>query len=144
MSSGLLLTIIAGLLFGVWPIFMNMSRMSGTNAAAAFTIVCFCVVMPVAVYNGITISGARLGFAIAAGVTAGVALIMFNYVLASTPPQDLAPLFVVLLVAQLVASVVHYLMENGSMTPMKTIGLVLVITGAVLVNWPKAVLVSQP
>lgn len=134
--GSLLYTILAGLLFGVWPIFMNKSGLSGTNAAAAFAVVCSCIVVPAAVYNGISISGSRPGFAIAAGITAGIALLIFNKVLASTPAQDLSPLFVVLLVAQLVPSVVHYLTENGSMPTMKILGIVLAIAAAVLVNWP--------
>jgi drug/metabolite transporter (DMT)-like permease len=95
-----------------------------------------CVVMPVAAYNGISIAGSRPWFAVAAGVMAGIALLIFNQVQATTPSQDLSPLFVVLLMAQLVPSVVHYVMEKGNLPTMKLVGVVFAIAAAVLVNWP--------
>jgi hypothetical protein len=93
---------LAGLAFGLWPLFMNRSRLNGNMSSLAFGAVATLVVLPVA------LTSARGAAAVAdwkmvmiAGVLGACGLLFFNAVLAKAVPTEVGKLFVLMVVVQI-------------------------------------------
>lgn len=101
-------TLLSGVLFGIWPLLMNKSKLNGSVSAAVFCGVAFLTVLPFAIKGlGGTIPEANWRFAILAAVVAGLALLSFNDMLAKATPENLSAFFVVNLLAQIAAPALY-------------------------------------
>ncbi len=118
MSSLIFKAVAAGILFGIWPLFMSRSGLNGFVSAAAFSTLTLLVILPFALYQngGWMLPTANWGLVIAAGVLAGIALLFFNSMLSQAMPHNVGTLFVICLLAQIVAPAIYQSAMSGGIT----------------------------
>lgn len=126
MSELQLKAALAGALLGLWPLFMNRSGLSGTFGAAIVTALSLAVILP-AVWTereaGLaTLSGAQWWAVLAAGLTSGLGLLVFNGMIASASPAVIGGLFLLMLVVQASVPAI-YAMVVGGPTIRRALGL---------------------
>lgn len=115
--------VIAGLLFGAWPFFMNRSGLSGNLAAAFFAIVTISVIMPATLYsNGLTIPAANWTMVSIAGIIGGIGILLFNGMLTEASAKAVGDLFVITLVMQIVVAATYQVIVNGGVPVEKIFG----------------------
>ncbi len=124
--------IVAGVFFGIWPLLMNRSGLSGNMSATVFTIFALITVFPLAMYEGFgSLRTAIPFFYITAGITAGVGLIAFNSMLSGATPKQLGSLFLVSMMAQIAVPAIYHMFLNG-VEMKKVIGIMLAVCASVL------------
>ena len=125
-------SVAAGILFGIWPLFMNRSGLTGNIGTFVFASVVIVCVFPFAVGSFSGIENAHWIFAIAAGIFGALGLLAFNNMLANATPQNVGILIVLMIVVQTVVPAVYQAIMNGGLPLVKIIGLVLAAISAVL------------
>ena len=125
-------SIIAGVLFGIWPLFMNRSGLAGNLATFVFASVVLISVFPFAVGNFSNIGNAYWLWAVAAGVFAAFGLLLFNGVLSKATPQSVGILIVLMILVQTVVPAVYQVIMNGEISMTKLAGFVLAVVASFL------------
>lgn len=125
---------LAGIFFGLWPLFMNRSKLSGNVSSAAFSLIVFVCVLPFALGGLKGISGVDWKMVFAAGAAGAIGVMCFNNMLAKTTKEEVGLLFVVMIVAQTTVPAVYHVIMNGSMSLTKGIGFVLAFIAGVLLT----------
>jgi len=125
-------SIIAGVLFGIWPLFMNRSGLAGNLASFVFASVVLLSVSPFAVSNLSQLSNSYWLWAVAAGVFAAVGLLLFNSVLSKATPQSVGTFFVLMIIIQTVVPSVYQVIMNGEISITKLAGFVLAVVASFL------------
>src|SRR3989344_923669 len=91
--------VLAGVFFGMWPLLMNRSGLTGNISAAVFSLGTFIVVLPFALRElGGSSTTAAWTMAVGACISGGVGLLLFTGVLAKATPQTVGPLFILMMV----------------------------------------------
>ncbi len=126
--------ILAGILFGVWPIAMNRSGLSGNTATAIYGLVAVTIVVLFTAkdFNTLSVSGVNWPMIILAGCCGGFGLILFGEAMTSAPKERLAFLFVSMTVVQLATPVLFHLIVTQSLTVKQGFGLAAAFFAAVL------------
>lgn len=132
MSDSTLKMILAGVLFGMWPLLMNKSNLNGSTSVTFFAIVVVLIVLPFGIYNGLTISGSKWWFAILAGCAGALGLLVFNSGLSKISQHEVGQLFIIMIVAQTVVPAIYHVYVNGELTLKMAGGFVAAIVAAFL------------
>ena len=131
---------IAGVFFGLWPLFMNRSGLSGNVSSMVFTAVVLICVTPFALRHiaGGTENFAQVSWtmAAAAGIAGAIGVMAFNGMLAQATPQSVGTLFVVMIVVQTTVPAIYSAVMNGEVTLTKATGFVFAGLAAVLLTRP--------
>lgn len=125
-------SVAAGILFGIWPLFMNRSGLAGNLGTFVFASVVLLCVLPFAAGSLSNIGNAHWVYAIVAGIFGALGLLAFNSMLSKTTPQNVGILIVLMIVVQTVVPAVYQAIMNGGLPFSKIIGLVLAAVSAVL------------
>ena len=126
--------ILAGICFGIWPLLMNRSGLSGNFSSLVFTTVILVCIAPFAIGHVGNLSNANWVMVVGAGVFSSLGLIFFNGMLSKTTPQNVSPLFVLMIVTQASLPAVYSIIMNNGITTTKGLGFILAIAGAVLLT----------
>jgi hypothetical protein len=124
---------LAGLLFGCWPLLMNRSGLSGNMASFMFVAGCLLIVTPFALAtNGLALPSANWTTVIAACTCAGIATLVFNSALAKVTPATAGTVMLLMVLPQLVVPAVYEAILTQSVPVSRAVGLVAAIIAAVL------------
>lgn len=105
---------LAGVFFGIWPLFMNRSGLGGNTSSAAFCLVALVGVLPFALQStGITLPNANWLMVIFAGAFGAAGLLVFGGILAKATPQNIGTIFVFMTVVQITVAAVYQTFMNG-------------------------------
>lgn len=108
MNNLYLLAIGAGIVFGAWPLLLNKSGLSGYTSATMFTIVVLAVVLPIALYDGMTsVYTANWRYYVAAGILGGIGLLIFNTMLSKASVEEVGSLFITTLLVQVMVPAIY-------------------------------------
>ncbi len=121
-----LLMILSGFLFGGWPPVAGLSRMNGWTQTLVFEIFACLVVIPICLFQGVTIRGTSWPFGALAGIMGGVGVLLFVGILARSKPEDLARLFIINLLAQIAVPAVYNCFVGG-LTAKTIMGFILAV-----------------
>jgi hypothetical protein len=124
----------AGIFFGLWPLFMNRSKLSGNVSSALFSLIVFVCVLPFAIGGLKSVAGMDWKMAAAAGIAGAIGVMCFNGMLAKATKEDVGMLFVIMIVVQTTIPAAYSIYMNGSMSPTKGIGFVLAFVAAILLT----------
>lgn len=125
--------ILAGVLFGIWPLFMNRSGLNGNVSSAAFCLAALAGVAPFAIYsNGLSLPNANWLMVILAGAAGAVGLLFFNGMLASASLQNVGALFVLTTVAQVTVAASYQVVMSGHLSLDKIGGYIAAVAAAYL------------
>jgi hypothetical protein len=125
-------SIIAGVLFGIWPLLMNRSGLSGNLSTFVFAAVVLLCVFPFSAGNLSAIGNAKWIWAIGAGIFGAFGLLSFNSVLSKAAPQTVGIFVVLMIIVQTIVPAVYQTIMNGGLPFSKIIGFVLAAVAAVL------------
>ncbi len=125
-------SIIAGVLFGIWPLFINRSGLTGNVASFVFASVVLLSVSPFAVSNLSQIGNSYWIWAVAAGIVGAAGLLLFNNVLSKATPQSVGILVVLMILIQTVVPAVYQVIMNGEISMTKLAGFVLAVVASFL------------
>jgi hypothetical protein len=103
---------LAGLSFGLWPLFMNRSRLNGNMSSLAFGAVATIVVLPFALRSLRGAAAADWNMVMIAGVLGACGLLFFNAVLAKASPTEVGRLFVLMVVVQISIPALYQVILN--------------------------------
>lgn len=134
MSSDVWKMVITGIVFGVWPLLMNKSGLSGGTATATIAFFVLLLVAPVGIYDGLVFTGSRWWFAILAGFFAAAGMLMFNSMLAGATHDSVGRLFVIMLVFQIAVPAIYHVCANGGLTIKSSAGFLAAITTVLLLS----------
>ena len=125
-------SVAAGILFGIWPLFMNRSGLTGSIGTFVFAAVVLLCVFPFAVSGLNNIGNAHWIWAVTAGIFGALGLLAFNSILAKATPQTVGTFFVLMIVIQVVVPAVYQAIMSGGLAFSKIVGFVLAAVAAIL------------
>ena len=125
-------SIIAGVLFGIWLLFINRSGLTGNVASFVFASVVLLSVSPFAVSNLSQIGNSYWIWAVAAGIIGAAGLLLFNNVLSKATPQSVGILVVLMILIQTVVPAVYQVIMIGEISMTKLAGFVLAVVASFL------------
>lgn len=127
--------ILAGVFFGIWPLLMNRSGLTGNISSAVFALGVLIVVLPFALYefSNVTIS-VSWTMVISACVFGGFGMLAFNGMLSRATPKTVGSLFVLMLVVQIAIPALYQIVSGGGLTISKSIGFAAAILAAFLLT----------
>src|SRR5712675_1499043 len=124
MDALYLKAIIAGLCFGLWPLFMNKSGLNSAEASATLSLFLLAVVTPFLLVNGFQqLSAVRWEMALPACIFDALGLLALNS-LSSASSAQAGSAFVIVTVVQIAVPAAYLAMLAGGLTPRSRIGLV--------------------
>jgi len=126
--------VLTGILFGLWPLLMNKSGLSGNAASftlAAGMLICF---LPFSVGSiGALFSGnVKVLFVLGAIISGSAGILLLNGILAKTNPQAVSALLVLIFVTQIVVPSIYHIFVTGGLTLVKGTGFALAVIAAIL------------
>ena len=124
--------LLAGLFFGLWPLFMNKSGLNGNVSAMAFSGLVLVFVSPFALSNIGDLSNIKWLMVVGAGLFGALGVMSFNGMLAKATPQAVSTLFVLMIVVQTAIPAVYQVIMNGGLSLTKGLGFALAAIAAVL------------
>jgi len=117
------MAVLAGVFFGIWPLLMNRSGLSGNTGAALFTGLVLVGLVPFAVYsNGMAIPTANWGFLVSAGILGTFGMLFFNGMLASASLAQVPGLFICTTLVQVVIPALYSVVLSGGLPLDKAVG----------------------
>ena len=122
------------MVFGIYPLLVSRSGLSGNISAAAFTLGALIVISPFALHEffyGAATSVAWI-MLISGSLFSGFGILAFNGMLAEATPQYVASLFVLMLVVQIATPALYQVIMDGGLTASKGIGFAAAILAAYL------------
>jgi hypothetical protein len=117
-------SVIAGILFGLWPLLMNRSGLSGNLITFVFAAVVLLCVLPFAASSLHDIGNAHWVWAVGGGILGAIGLIAFNTVLSKATPQTVGTFFVLMIIVQTAIPAVYQGIMNGGLPFTKIAGFV--------------------
>ncbi|NTU67031.1 MAG: hypothetical protein HGB08_03870 [Candidatus Moranbacteria bacterium] len=127
--------ILAGMFFGIWPLFMNRSGLTGNVSSVMFCMAVLIGVSPFAIYsNGLSIPTANWTMVALAGFFGAIGLLSFNSMLSNATPQNVGTLFVFMIVVQIVVPALYQTIMDGNISIRKIGGYTAAITAAFLLS----------
>jgi uncharacterized membrane protein len=124
--------ILSGVAFGIWPLLMNRSGLSGNTSSLIFSFIVLICITPFAAGGISAITNANWLMAILAGIVGAIGVMAFNGMLSKATPQNVGTLFVLMIVVQTVTPAVYSVVMNGGISLSKAIGFVLAAIAAIL------------
>jgi len=106
-------TIVAGVFFGIWPLLMNKSGLSGGVSALAFSLLTFVFIFPFAISEIGNVHGVKWMMLIGAGVCAAIGVLCFNSMLAKATAQNISTLLVINFLLQIAVTATYQVALNG-------------------------------
>jgi hypothetical protein len=125
-------SIAAGILFGIWPLFMNRSGLSGNLSTFVFAAVVLLSVIPFAAGSFQSIENVNWLFAVIAGILGAAGLLAFNSVLSNSTPQNVGTFIVLMIVVQTIVPAVYQAIMSGGLPFTKVLGFIFAIVAAIL------------
>lgn len=137
MSKILLCALLSGLMFGIWPLYMSRSGLSGTTSTFLFVLILIAVVVPFALYQDIKLSEiyeSKWQFGVVAGICGAIGLLLFNYTLSNSTKENVGQLFIVMIIVQVSIPTIYHLVVSKNLTWQTLTGLVLAAVASVLLT----------
>ena len=128
--------ILTGIFFGIWPLLMNRSGLSGNVASLVLVVVMLGCILPFSVGNlGSIISpDIKWTFAIGASFFGATGILLLNNILAMATPQRVSLLLVLTFVLQMVVPAVYHVIVTSGVTVTKGAGFAFAIAAAILLT----------
>jgi hypothetical protein len=125
-------SIVAGILFGIWPLFLNRSGLTGNLGTFVFATIVLLCVFPFAASSLRDIASAQWIWAVCAGIFGAVGLLAFNSMVAKATPQAVGTFIVLMIIAQIAVPAIYQAIMTGGLPFSKIAGFVLAAVAAVL------------
>ena len=126
-------SVLAGICFGIWPLFMNRSGLTGNVSSAAFCLVALIGVLPFAIKSGSnSLATASWLMVVLAGLFGALGLLFFNGMLAKASMKTVGSLFVLMTVVQIAIPAIYQVIITGRLPLGKLTGFIAAVIAALL------------
>ena len=125
-------SIVAGILFGIWPLFLNRSGLTGNLGTFVFATIVLLCVFPFAASTLRDIANSQWIWAVGAGIFGALGLLVFNSKVAKATPQTIGTFIVLMIVAQIAVPAIYQAIMTGGLPFSKIAGFILAAVAAVL------------
>jgi drug/metabolite transporter (DMT)-like permease len=134
MNSAHIQVIIAGLLFGMWPLIYNRSGLSGNPGTLLFVAFMLVIIVPYVVFKKEVPSTPTIGWLIVffASVVSAMGLFFFTDAIGRVPPQKASSLFVLMIVVQIMVPAIYEVLLKQSVSIKHAAGFICAILAAIL------------
>ena len=128
--------ILTGIFFGIWPLLMNRSGLSGNVSSLVLVVVMLGCILPFSVGNlwSIISPDIKWTFAIGASFFGAAGILLLNNILAMATPQRVSLLLVLTFVLQMVVPAVYHVIVTSGVTVTKGAGFAFAIAAAILLT----------
>lgn len=126
--------ILAGFFFGLYPLMLKHSKLSGNMTSLLFTFAVFAVIVPFAWKELGTIHNTFWPAIIGAGVASGFGMLCMTSMLAQTPQERIGMLILSMIVTQSVVTVIFQIVIDKGVTLTKIIGFACAGIAIILLN----------
>ncbi len=131
MSDLVIKAVLAGIFFGVWPLFMNRSGLGGNVSSAVFALIVFIMVFPFAIKSiGFSLPAGNWLMVVLAGIFGALGLLSFNGMLAGVSSERVGSLFVVMIIVQIAIPAIYQVFMTGELPVTKAMGFILAVGAA--------------
>ncbi len=138
MNKPILLTLVAGALFGVWPLIMNKSGFNGYMAAVVFgSCVAFAGFVAQMVFQSDPTHPIFMRRAVLAGIIGAVGTLCYTAAFSQPGKIDLATLVVLQVVMQVMVPAIYQAISTKSMSINTLIGFGLALSGTLVLALKK-------
>ncbi len=129
-------SILSGLLFGAWPLFMNRSGLSGYVSAMVFAGSVLVFTLPFGVWElcNAPVSDVRWKAVLGAGVCGGLGVLCFNSMLAKADKSQVGTYLIIMILVQIAVPAVNDMFVNEKVSAVKILGIGLAIVSAFLIS----------
>lgn len=127
---------LGGAFFALWPIFMNRSGLNGPTSALALVLGVSVLLLPYVWFSGVgpLPSGWQWATVVVACVSCGIGNLLFGAALTKATPTELSSVFLLLVLAQIAVSALSNMVQTGSLTVTRAIGLAMACVAAYLLK----------
>lgn len=124
--------LIAGLSFGIWPLVLNRSGLSGFPSVLAIVAVIFIAAFPFSIGDTLRTEWGRVNvwFVIVAGLISTVGMLSFNSMLAKAKPENVSSYIVVMTLVQIAVPAIYQMLLSKGVSFNQAAGIVLAIISA--------------
>jgi uncharacterized membrane protein len=127
-------SVFVGIFWGIWPLLMNKSGLSGNISSLAFVVIMFVCIVPFNISSFVKIpTGINWTFVITAGICGAIGTLLFNKMLHEASVKNVGLLIVIEILVCLVISAVYQVCNNG-ITLKQGIGFVFASLAAILLT----------
>lgn len=133
MTDARVLSLIAGLFFGLWPLVMNRSGLPANISTVVFAGTNLLIAVALTIYGGAKLQGS-VGIGIAAGIVGAVGLTAFNLMLSKSKPTEVGSLFVLMVMVQIAVPAVYQMAMSGEVSLKKVAGFLAAFAATVLLG----------
>ena len=105
--------VVAGICFGVWPLVMNKSGLSGNLSSLVLTLIVLIIVGSVSFGDIGKVVGVNWWAVVIASVVSAVGLLALNGGLATVTPQQVGVFLISITLIQVSAAALYHVIQNG-------------------------------
>lgn len=132
MDSMQIKALLAGVCFGLWPLFMNRSGLNGNASTIVLSCVILAFIFPFTVGELWNLGTVKWYMVLGAGIFSALGMLVFNSMLSKATPQSVGLLFVLMIIAQTAVPAVYQTVMSGGISFARGSGFVLAVIAAVL------------
>ena len=133
MNDKIMKAVLAGVCFGLWPLFLNRSGLHGPTSSAIYALMVLVGVLPFALWsNGLEIPSAKWLMVVFAGIFGAAGISFFNDMLVRTAPSQVGSLFLVMIVAQITIPALYQIIMTAQLSFNTAVGIIFAIAAAFL------------
>jgi hypothetical protein len=119
----ILMTVLAGICFAIWPMVLQTSKLKGGLASVIFSFIVGAMIIPVVMFQGgFVVAGTLWSRVVIACVFGAAGLALFNTAMAQVKPLQAATLIVIVNVTQAAAIAAYSVYSNSAITSTQMIG----------------------
>lgn len=134
MQKLIMSSIFVGIFWGIWPLLMNKSGLSGNISSLAFVVIMLVCIIPFNISNfGKVPVGVNWILVIIAGIFGAVGTLIFNKMLHEASVKNVGLLIVIEILVALVISAIYQVCNNG-VTLKQGVGFIFATIAAMLLT----------
>ena len=126
------MAVFAGICFGIWPIILRKSGLSGNLSSVIFSATTTLFVTLLSLKGWGSTANANWGIILTSGILSALGIICFNGMLAKATDEAAGTLFVTMILVQTTIPAFYDTCVNGGISFTKMLGFVLAVLSAIL------------
>ncbi|OHA34986.1 MAG: hypothetical protein A2928_03355 [Candidatus Taylorbacteria bacterium RIFCSPLOWO2_01_FULL_45_15b] len=126
--------ILAGILFGIYPLLLNKSRLTGNIMATSLSLLVCIFILPFAFGEIKCLATADWKMLIGAGVASAVGMMCLSSFLALSKPSSVGVLIILMIITQATVTAVYQMIMDKGITTAKLFGFGCAAIAIVLLN----------
>lgn len=126
---------LAGVFFGMWPLFMNRSGLSGNVASLTLAVTGLAIILPLAFYDGFqSLNNINVWPLLGACITSILGMLVFNSMLSKVANQQAGMSIVIMIMVQLTVPVIWTFVRYGDFSTKKVLGIITAFVAVALLG----------